>query len=158
LLPLPNTWNALVGRVRKDHPDFLALSFGKLRKTGANLVNGEVAGVFLCHGQAVRTDGLADVYTDRPFGKVFKAFRKVEEYLQPMFTGTPENSFPEERKKFGPSISLGQIRRIRSLSKHGYKITKIAELVGGRHRADGPPAFEENRLTIADRTGVKVGN
>jgi DNA-binding MarR family transcriptional regulator len=56
--------------------------------------------------------------------------RKVEEYLQPMFAATPENPFPEERKKGGPNISLGQIRRIRSLKKQGFKIKKIAELVG----------------------------
>ena len=102
---IPNIFDLVVGRVRKDHGTFPKMSFGKLRKTGANLVkrfsDGEVAATFLCHGQAVKVDDLADVYTDRPIGKVFMALRKVEELLQPMFAAAPANPFPEERKRAG---------------------------------------------------------
>ena len=40
------------------------------------------------------------------------------------------NSFADERKKSGPNITPSQIRRIRSLRQQGFKIKKIAELVG----------------------------
>lgn len=131
---IPNIWDALIRRVRKDHPDFRKLSFGKLRKTAGDLVkqfsDGEVAGVFLRHGKVVKTDDLLDLYTNRPYGKMFRALREVEKYLQPMFDAAPEDPFPEKRKKGGPNITPGQIRRIRSLRRQGFKVKKIAELVG----------------------------
>jgi len=131
---LPNIWSGLLRRVRKDHGDFRLLSFGKIRKTAGNLVkqfsDGEIAGVFLRHGNVVKTDDLIDLYTNRPFGKVFEALRRVERYLQPMFDSIPSEPFPAERKKGGPNITPGQIRQIRSLRKQGFKIKKIAELVG----------------------------
>ena len=111
---IPNIWAGLLRRVRKDHPEFRKLSFGKLRKTAGDLVkqfsNGEVAGVFLRHGKVVKTDDLIDLYTNRPFGKLFVALREVEEYLQPVFAAAPETPFPEKRKKGGPNITPGQIR------------------------------------------------
>ena len=67
--------------------DFRRLSYGKLRKTAASLIrrfaDGEVAGVFLAHGQPVESDDLLEIYSNRPFGKVFDALRRVGEYLQP---------------------------------------------------------------------------
>ena len=56
---IPNLWRGLTATIRNDeqHKDFRELSFGKLRKTAGNLIrrtgDGEVAGVFLCHGQPV---------------------------------------------------------------------------------------------------------
>jgi hypothetical protein len=86
---IPNRFAELVRRVRRDHPEFPTLSFGKLRKTAGDLIRrfagGEIHAVFMCHGQPVATDNLTDVYSNRPFGKVFKAIRDVEEYLQPVF-------------------------------------------------------------------------
>jgi hypothetical protein len=86
---IPNRFADLRQRIRRDHSDFPALSFGKLRKTAGDLVrrfaDGEIFGVFMCHGQPVKTDDLADVYSNRPFGKVFKAIREIQEYLQPVF-------------------------------------------------------------------------
>jgi len=140
---IPNTWRSLVRRVQKDNPDFHYLSFKHLRKTAGDLMRwfggrrvsadragGEIAKIFLCHGNAVESDELADIYTNRPFGRVFEVLREVEEYLQPMFDAVPPEPFPEKRKKGGPNITSGQIRRIRSLRKQGFKIKKIAELVG----------------------------
>ena len=127
---IPNIFAALVRRVRRDHRNFPRLSFGKLRKTGANFVkrfsDGEVAATFLCHGQAVKIDDLADVYTDRPIGKVFHALREVEKWLEPMFAAAPENPFPEERKKGGLNISLGLVRKMQKLRHQGYKVDFIA--------------------------------
>jgi hypothetical protein len=131
---IPNIFDSLLRRVKKDHPDFKRLSLGKLRKTAGDLVkqfsDGEVAGVFLRHGKVVKTDDLADVYTNRPYGKMFAALRKVEEYLQPMFEATPVDPFPEKRKMGGPNITPGQIQRIRKMRRQGYKVWKIAEVVG----------------------------
>lgn len=131
---LPNMWDGLLRRVRKDHPKFRRLSYGKIRKTAGNLVkrfsDGEVAGVFLRHGKVVKSDDLIDLYTNRPFAKVFQALREVEKYLEPMFAAIPPDPFPENRKKGGPNITPGQIGRIRKLRRQGFKIKKIAELVG----------------------------
>jgi hypothetical protein len=80
-----NRWAHLNERVRKTCPGFPRLSFNKLRKTAADLIrqvsDGETAGVFLCHGQPVRTDSLADAYTNRDFAKVFAAIQAVRERL-----------------------------------------------------------------------------
>jgi len=49
--------------------------------------------VFHCRGQAVRIDDLADAYTTRPFGTVFRAIRSVEQYLEPMFKAAGDVPF-----------------------------------------------------------------
>jgi hypothetical protein len=85
---IPNSWIKLTDRVRKDHKDFRALSFNKLRKTAGNFVreraSGEIAAVFHCHGKPVPTDNLLDVYTNRPFRKVFDALDNVGKALEPI--------------------------------------------------------------------------
>lgn len=75
-------------------------------------------------------DDLADVYTDRPIGKVFEALRKVEKYLEPMFAAAPENPFPEQRKKGGMNISLGLVRKMQKLRNQRYKVDFIAKKCG----------------------------
>src|SRR5262245_16683554 len=74
---IPNSWFQLTERIRKEQAAFRRLSFNKLRKTAGNLVRalagGEVAGVFLCHGTPVKADELLDLYSNRPFAKVFEA-------------------------------------------------------------------------------------
>lgn len=131
---IPNLWRFLISRIQKDHADFPFLSFKHLRKTAASLVrefgDGEIAAVFLCHGQAVRSDDLADVYTNRPFGKVYATLRKIEEFLKPMFDETPEDPFPAKRKKGGPNITPAQKRKITQMGRAGFKRKKIAEEVG----------------------------
>ena len=81
----PNLWYRIIASV----PGVRKLSFGKLRKTAGDLIRneagGEVSGVFLCHGKPVKTDELADVYTNRPWAKVFRAQQQVSERLQPIF-------------------------------------------------------------------------
>ncbi|MCY2994551.1 MAG: helix-turn-helix domain containing protein [Planctomycetota bacterium] len=127
---IPNSWDRLVEQVRKDHPKFRKLSYNKLRKTASTLIrneaDGEVAGVFLCHGTPVKSDGLLDVYTNRPFAKVFEAIDRVGERLRPLWA-TVKDPFPEETVKGGPNISQGTIRRIQQLRLQGFKITHIAK-------------------------------
>jgi hypothetical protein len=94
---IPNRFAALRARIRKNGHEISNLSFGNLRKTSADLVrrfsDGEIAAVFLFHGQPVQTDDLADLYTNRPFGKVFEAIRRVEEHLQPVFEAAGAQPF-----------------------------------------------------------------
>jgi hypothetical protein len=147
---IPNSWLRLTGRVRKDDPGFRRLSFNKLRKTAGNLVResagGEVAAVFLCHGNPVKSDGLLDAYTNRPFSRVFEALSRVGEALAPLWAGVAD-PFPEGLTKGGPIISPGKVRRIQTMKRQGYKTAFIAKELGvsvGTVRRwakkDAPPA------------------
>jgi hypothetical protein len=132
-LQIPNAWLALTRRVRKDHSDFRRLSFNKLRKTAGNLVrqmaDGEAAGVFLCHGTAVPADRLLDVYTNRPFARVFEAIDRVGERLRPLWAAVAD-PFPDALAKGGPNISLAKIRRIQEMTRQGYRTGHVAQVVG----------------------------
>ena len=130
---IANLWNAdLTRRIKKDKAEFRVLSFNKLRKTAGNMIrdlsDGEVAGVFLCRGEPVRTDTLIDIYTNRPFAKVFKAIRLARERLQPVFQFRAE--WPEERKKGGLNISLAKVEQIQRLHAAGVRVEEIARQVG----------------------------
>jgi len=132
---IPNHWSGLTEKIRKDdeHKDFRKLSFGKLRKTGGNLIRaeagGEVAGVFLCHGTPEKSDELLDAYTNRPFAKVFEAIDIVGLRLSHIWSSV-ENPFPEVRKKGGSNISVGKIQRIQKMRRQGYRVNVIAEKLG----------------------------
>lgn len=93
-----NLWVSLIRRnLKKDHPDFRFLPFKQLRKTGGDLIrwiaDGEIEGVYLCHGSPVRSDSLADVYANKPFQKVFDALDKLHDKLTPMWAAVPD-AFP----------------------------------------------------------------
>ena len=126
---IPNSWHRLTKKIRKDHPTFRSLSFNKLRKTAGNLVrseaHGEIAAVFLCHGKPVKADELLDLYTNRPFGKVFAALDKVGEKLRPLWSGIVD-PFPLGRKETISNISRGTIRRVQSMKQQGFKVAHIA--------------------------------
>jgi hypothetical protein len=130
---IPNSWFRLSEVIRKHFQNFRRLSFNKLRKTAGNLIRsvagGEVAAVFLCHGTPVKSDELLDLYTNRPFTKVFEAVDRVGAILRPVWSvvSTP---FPEKPKMGGPNISLGTIRRIQTMTRQGYKTGYIAENLG----------------------------
>lgn len=130
---IPNAWHRLTKRVRKDFPDFPALSFNKLRKTAGNFVRmqatGEVAAVFLCHGTPVGSDALLDLYTNRPFDKVFEALDAIGGRFESLWAAV-EDPFPFERKKGGAKVSRGTIRKIRDLSSGGTPNRRIAEILG----------------------------
>ena len=130
---IANLWTSdLTHRIRKDKDGFRALSFNKIRKTAGNMIrnlsDGEVAGVFLCHGEPVRTDDLIDIYTNRPFAKVFKAIRLARERLQPVFEFHAD--WPQERKKGGLNISLAKVEQIQRLHTAGVRVEEIAKQVG----------------------------
>ena len=146
---IPRAWAHLLDRIRKDHPQARGLSFNKLRKTAGNLVrrfsDGETAGIFHCRGTPVKSDDLLDLYTNRPYDKVFAALDRVAEYLSPMFIEVPvpfpAADAPQER----PALSKGTIKRIRQLRQQGYTLRKIGEVLGippetARRYCKGRPA------------------
>jgi hypothetical protein len=126
---IPNAWKRLTERVKKDHANFPQLSFNKLRKTAGNLIrehaSGEMAAVFLAHGTPVKGDGLLDLYTNRPFQKVFEALDRVGAVLAALWSEVAD-PFPAESKKGDPKISAGTIRRIQTMKRQGYKTGSIA--------------------------------
>lgn len=130
---IANGWAKLMARIRRDHPAFRGLPFKFLRKTAGQLVrersDGEISGVFLCHGRAVRTDDLADVYTNRPFNKVGAALEQVRRDLQVVFDAVPD-PFIAPRKRGGSNISRGQIDHIKGLHEQGVRPDEIAGVVG----------------------------
>ena len=83
-------WSRFMKRVVKVRPELQVkhkqFGFKYMRKTAAQLVrnvsDGEIAGVFLMHGRAVKSDDLADIYSNRPFDKVAEATMQVHEQLQ----------------------------------------------------------------------------
>jgi len=129
---IQNLWyGGLLRRVCKDHPSFRTLSFGKLRKTAGNLVrrfsDGETQGVFLCHGQPVKSDELSDIYANRDFAKVFAAIRVVGEYLQSVFNAAPKDPFANPmRQTKGRTVG----KKIHQLKAQGVPVAKIARQVG----------------------------
>jgi hypothetical protein len=103
-----------------------------LRKTGGQLVkrfsNGEVMGVFHCRGRVEATkDDLDDVYANRPFGKVFRALREVEAYLQPMFAAAGPHPFAPQPQSY---TRRSTIDRIQQLHTNGASPAEIAQITG----------------------------
>jgi integrase len=129
---IANMWNQLLDRVQVDHPNFRRLPFKCLRKTAGQLIrersDGEISGVFLCHGQAVASDSLADVYTNRPFNKVAATLALVRRDLQPMFDAVPD-AFTRKPGS-SPNISLGKIDAIRTLHAEGITQSDIGRATG----------------------------
>ena len=104
-----NKWAGLMKRIRKDHPDFPRYSFTTLRDTAADrirhIAGGEVAAVFLMHGKPVKKDDLLDLYTNRPFGEVFRALRQLEQDLKPVFDAAPSDPWETPCSSTPPSAS-----------------------------------------------------
>ena len=94
-----------------------------------DIAGGEIMGVFLAHGQPVRTDDLAEQYSNRPFGKLFEHLETMHRRLQPVWDAVP-NPFPLDKAKTrngGPNISVGTIDSIKELTAQGQKPEEIAK-------------------------------
>lgn len=126
-----NKWDALIGRVQKNEPTFPHFPFSSLRETASDLVrqvaDGEVSATFLMHGQPVRQDDLLDIYTKRPFGKVFEALRKLQDVLKPVFDAAPPNVVEQPMQQYTPTSKR---ERIVALKREGKKVSEIMEEVG----------------------------
>lgn len=126
-----NKWAGLMKRVRKDHPDFPRYSFTSLRDTAADrirhIAGGEVAAVFLMHGKPVKKDDLLDLYTNRPFGEVFRALRQLGRDLQPVFDAAPDDPWEAHMQQY---TSLGTREQIMEMNRQGVKAPEIARRLG----------------------------
>lgn len=124
-------WCDLTKRIQADHAEFPKLSFGKLRKTAGDIVrqisDGETASVFLCHGRPVGADELLEVYTNRPFGRLFDVLKQVEKKLQPIFDAAPSDIFSQPTQQY---TGLKTIKRLLQLHQEGKSVRSIAEEVG----------------------------
>jgi hypothetical protein len=128
---IPNYFARLIQRIKDDDNDIRGLSFGKLRKTAGNLIrkfsDGEVMAVFHSRGRAVQSDDLSDVYSNRPFAKVFQAIRKVESYLSPVFDAAGACPFDPQPQAY---TSRKTIDRILKHHGNGDSAKDIAASVG----------------------------
>lgn len=120
-------------RIEKDMPTFPRLSPKSLRKTAGNIMReiagGEIMGVFLAHGQPVKSDDLAEQYSNRPYGKVFGHLEVMHKRLQPLWDAVPD-PFPLDKAKTrngGSNISVGKIDAIKNLTAEGKTPEEIAE-------------------------------
>lgn len=95
---MANQWNErILPRVLKANPEFRKLPPKSLRKTSGNIIrditgSGEIMGIFHSRGKVVKSDDLAEVYSNRPWRHVFEAIEKMHERLQPLWTAVP-NAF-----------------------------------------------------------------
>jgi len=126
-----NKWRSLIKRVQKSDPTFPFFSFSSLRDTAGDLVrqvaDGEVSATFLMHGQPVKQDDLLDLYTKRPFGKVFTALRQLQVELKPMFDAASENPIEQPMQQYTPMSKRDQIVE---LKRAGRTVTQIMAEVG----------------------------
>ena len=86
-------------------------------------------GVFLAHGQPVKTDDLAEQYSNRPSGKVFEHLDVMRKRLQPLWEEVPD-PVPLDKAKTrngGSNISVGKIDAIKKLTAEGKTPDEIAE-------------------------------
>jgi predicted DNA-binding protein (UPF0251 family) len=133
---IPNMWNRLLARVRKDFPDFRKLPFNSLRDTSANMIRqqfgGEIASLQLAHKHQT-DDGNLNNYTNPMRKKHARAVRWLEAKMAVMFLSVGE-PFPESQPRVsldgGGNITVAQKQAIRRYAAQGFKRKKIAELVG----------------------------
>ena len=127
---IQDAWYSLTKKIQADHPAFRPLSFNKLRKTAGNLMraesHGEIAAVFLSHGRPVKSDELLDLYTNRPFAKVFAALDGLAEKLRTLWCGV-DDPFPKDHRETIQTLSRATIRRVQALKRQGFKVASIAE-------------------------------
>ena len=126
-----NKWSGLIERIRKDHPELPRYSFTTLRDTAADrirhIAGGEVASVFLLHGKPVTKDNLLDLYTNRPFGEVFKALRQLEQDLKPVFNAAPNDPWESPMQQY---TTLSTREKMMELHRQGVKAPEIAKRFG----------------------------
>ena len=145
---IPNRFDRLLKRIKDDGNEIRKLSFGKLRKTATQLIkthsDGEIAGVFDCHGQPVRSDALSDKYSNRPFGKVFEACKSVHKYLRPVLRQAGPQPFAKQAEAYTQRKTIDKIIRLHLDGVFAGQIASVVRLHGStvaRHITD----FERQR-------------
>lgn len=133
---LPNLWNRLLDRVRRDHTEFRRLPFNVLRDTSSNMIRqiagGEIARLHLSHKHQSTDPNLA-AYTNPLRKKHARAIVRLGEQLKSVFERVAD-PFPEGQESVqrggGDNITPAQKAKIKSMHAQGFKKVKIAELVG----------------------------
>jgi hypothetical protein len=131
-----NHWQHVLARVLADHPEFHALSFKYLRKTGATLLRhlpirnaAELVSMYLAHGPASDSrDALLPVYTDRPWRKLHKALLKLRRRLLPVLESVADPWQPTINRVSPPTVA-----KVHELRAAGLKLKEIAAQVGLHH-------------------------
>ncbi len=130
---IANAWSSLTKRIRLDIPEFPRKSFNKLRKTSGNIMReragGEMLAIFHSRGKTVASDDQAEVYTNRPFNKMYGHLDKIGEELSPVF-GSVADPFPADGRKRSPSISLVVREKIVSMRREGASYDDIGKACG----------------------------
>jgi hypothetical protein len=128
-----NRWARLTERIRKDHPSFSVRSFGKIRKTSADLIRleagGEIASIQLSHGVPFKGDSLVEAYTNKPFTRLHEVLDAIGRSLEPVWQSVAD-PFPGKAIRGGPNISRGTIQRIVELHDAGQRIVEIVKETG----------------------------
>jgi len=126
---IPNMWKRLLDRVSKDHK-IRRLPFNSLRDTSAtfirNIAGGETASLHLAHKHQSKDEHLRR-YTNPARKKHYKALRKLERMLQPVFDAAGPEPFATQRKNY---IGLEKIKQIKQLHGNGIRPTDIAKTLG----------------------------
>lgn len=126
---IPNAWNRVYARIKKDKATFPKKSFNKLRKTGSNLIRKwhgkEIADMHLGHGRRE----VVDAYTDKPYRLLYRAISRLRRFLLPAIS-TVSDAFPDKTRQSNPSLSLATRKRIKQLRDQGYTLKGVAEAVG----------------------------
>lgn len=108
-----NTWDRLVQRVQKSHPDFRRLPFGTLRDTLPDVLrhheSDDLAVLCLAHGTPFHGDSLLECYSNKPFGRLHAALRRMHEHFRPVFDAAPDDPY-EESKSYLPLVVKQKIR------------------------------------------------
>ncbi len=144
-----SSWQHLYRTVRAEQGEVRYLPFKYLEKTAADWIRakygGEAANLFTSHGKPVKSDHLLEVYSSKPFARLFEALDALAGYLLPMF-----ESVPEPWKK--QSVPLEKLEQIRSLRKQGETYQRIAEAVGLHWVTVGKYCRAEKRFIRLKRT------
>lgn len=122
-------WNSLMKRVRKDHPEFRVISFGKLRKTAAirvlELADATTASLILAHG-VPSSDKLLKNYISIPWQDLYDAQLAYGDAIRPLIT-TDFDPFMERPKTY---VGVEKRDRAVSLRDSGMPATAIAKELG----------------------------
>jgi hypothetical protein len=127
---IPNLWGRLLGRVRKDYPDFPRLPFNSLRDTSADLIRRiggeEIASLHLAHKHQSRDENL-NRYTNPVRRRHFSALRKLERRLESVFAAAGADPWSERRRT---TIGLAKVRALQGLHAQGVRVAEIARRLG----------------------------
>ncbi|MCA9018022.1 MAG: hypothetical protein KDA77_22050, partial [Planctomycetaceae bacterium] len=107
------------------------------------------------HGEPVKSDSLSDVYTNRPFGKVFQAIRDVEKFLAPVFKEAGNRPFAPQAQAY---TKRSAIERIIELHEKGVFTGQIAAAVGltGQTVSRHIQQYQQARQNQAEATGSET--